>query len=35
MVNFADDINLVYVTGFTKTDLKCTFSILRNTDLKY
>ena len=23
------------VTGFTKTDLKCTFSISRNTDLKY
>ena len=25
----------VYVTGFTKTDLMCTFSISRNTDLKY
>ena len=27
--------NLVYVTGFVKTDLIATFSISRNTDLKY
>ena len=28
-------IHLPFVTGFTKTDLMCTFSISRNTDLKY
>ena len=25
----------IYATGFTKTNLKCTFGISRNTDLKY
>jgi len=31
----ATSMHYVYVTGFTKTNLKCTFSISRNTDLKY
>ena len=41
LINFTYFINMyvmfmfTYVTGFVKTDLIVTFSILKNTDLKY